>query len=137
MIHPVLYGLGVDQNWNVFAPDPRRNVLDLEARVKYADGSSDVWHVPRGNALIGTYWDYRWGKWMEYAAQNSNPVLWAPVAEYVARRRRDRNPVFVTLVRRWYTLPPPGEVRTRPRWHSYAFYRFPVTNQLLAKWAGE
>ena len=39
---PYIRATGLNQNWGVFSPDPRRNTLFLVARVRYADGSEEV-----------------------------------------------------------------------------------------------
>jgi hypothetical protein len=132
--HPLVYALGLDQNWNVFAPDPRRQVFDLQATVRYADGSLETWQPPSGGALVGAYWDYRWRKWLENVTQDQNAVIWKPAALYVAWTRREQHPVSVTLVRSWYDLPPPGHVRDAPNWKSYDFYIMPVYATQLRQW---
>ena len=106
-----LNATGLDQVWAVFAPDPRRLVLGMEARIRYADGTRHVWDIPRGNDVIDSYWDYRWQKWMENVIVDaSRNRLARRTAEFVARRERERGkrPVRVTLVRRWRDLRPPG-----------------------------
>ena len=76
---PFLGATGLDQNWRVFAPDPRQTSLRLEARVRYANGSSAVWRPPTGDDLVGAYWDYRWAKWLENVTQDANrEVLGSP-----------------------------------------------------------
>ena len=47
---PYVRATGLNQNWGVFAPDPRRHTLELYARVRYADGSEEVVALPRGDA---------------------------------------------------------------------------------------
>ena len=123
---PYLNAVGLDQNWRVFAADPRHVSLDLRARVSYADGTSGVWRLPRGSAVLGNYWDYRWRKWMENAVQESRrDQLWRPAALFVARqeRRRGRRPVKVTLIRRTRPLYPPGAPGPdRGRWEARPYY---------------
>ncbi|MGH2950625.1 MAG: hypothetical protein ACRDKX_01095, partial [Solirubrobacterales bacterium] len=55
---PVLNAAGLDQRWDLFAPDPRRASLDLAARITHADGSTESWSLPRGDALLGAYSGY-------------------------------------------------------------------------------
>jgi uncharacterized protein DUF5819 len=124
--HHMLYGLGLDQNWNLFAPDPRRQTIALEARIVYADGSREVWRPPSGGALVGAYWDYRWRKWYEQVTQSGTDAIWTDAARYVARTHAARRPVRVSLVSRWYDLPPPGHVSDAPVWHSRTFFTLPI-----------
>src|SRR5688500_7276572 len=50
---PYLDATGLHQNWNLFAPDPRRSTLQLEARITFDDGSTTVWHPPTGDPVVG------------------------------------------------------------------------------------
>jgi hypothetical protein len=123
-----LEATGLDQNWRVFAPNPRQTSLRLEARVRYDDGSVAVWRPPSGGDLVGAYWDYRWRKWLENVTQDAHKdVLWTPTARFVAAEmaRDGRPPREVTLVRSWQDLRPPGTAGPdRAPWKSYAFYTF-------------
>ncbi len=108
---PYLNALGLDQNWALFAPDPRRVVIDVSALVSYEDGARRIWRFPHDGALVGTYRDYRWRKWAEnlidpaYAA-----ALWRPAALWAAaREQRPAHQVTeVQLVERYHTIAPPG-----------------------------
>ena len=125
-LEPYVRATGLDQNWGVFAPDPRRQSVDLLARVTYADGTRGTWRVPRGNDIVGAYWDYHWLKWMEWTISDANNHLWEPAAAFIAReeRARGREPVQIELVRRWSDLAPPG---ARPRsspWQEATFYSY-------------
>lgn len=122
-VDPVARALGMDQSWSVFA-DPYRIKVIVEVRIRYRNGGTGRWTVPRGDPLIGANWDYRWRKWEEELRQDRYSNLWRPAAEYVARREREqgRDPVRVTLVRRWYDLEPPGPGPDRGPWQQFAFY---------------
>jgi hypothetical protein len=123
VLGPYVRAVGLDQNWGVFAPDPRRTTLDFRARVQFADGTTEMWRVPRGGDLFGAYWDYRWLKWMEWATMDVHRQLWAPAADFIARDIADgRRPTRIQLIRRWYELPPPGSDRPRSSWQVFTFY---------------
>lgn len=124
LAQPYANAVGLDQDWAVFAPDPRRVVIGVEARVTFADGSSRLWEPPRSNSVIGPYWDYRWMKYMEIVRQDVRRQLWPDLAAYVARHERgSRRPVRVELTRRWYELfPPGGQGPLRSPWKSYTFF---------------
>lgn len=121
---PYVLATGLDQNWGVFSPDPRRQSLDLVARVRYADGGRETLRIPRGDPVVGSYWDYRWWKWVEWATTDAHQHLWEPTAVWFARRARagGGEPVTVTLVRRWYDVLPPGTGPSRTGWREYAYY---------------
>lgn len=125
---PYVRAAGLDQNWGVFSPDPRRHSLEVVARVRYADGTEQTLSVPRGGRLAGGYWDYRWRKWAEWTSTDSHDFLWGPAAAWFARRARVEggHPVRVTLVRRWQETLPPGAGPSRGDWHEYAYYTYEV-----------
>jgi hypothetical protein len=106
-LKPVVNAAGLDQTWAVFAPDPPRQEIELEARIAYADGTERTWRVPTGNALLGAYRDYRWLKWAEWMTSGSRVLLLKPAAAWIARQERlaGRRPVSVTLVRQVSDLP--------------------------------
>jgi hypothetical protein len=126
---PYIRATGLNQNWGVFSPDPRRHSMFLFARVRYADGSEELLSPPRGGRLVGGYWDYRWRKWAEWASTDEHSDLWEPAAGWFARRARaqGREPVTVTLVRRWRDLLPPGPGPSRGEWQEYPFYTYEVS----------
>ncbi len=131
--HPYLYGVALDQSWGVFSPDPRRETIQVTARLNYQDGSMSFWRVPRRNAVTGEYTDYRWLKWSEYVIQPSYSDLWRPTALYVARKFATASsaPVRVTLINSWYPLPPPGNAETRPPISDRTFYSLRITRAML------
>ena len=123
---PYVRATGLDQNWGVFAPNPRQQNLELIARVQYADGTRRTWRLPSGNALFGAYWDYRWRKWMEWTTNDAYSHLRDPAAQYILRQERKagRSPVQVELIRRTSDLTAPG---FRPRqlpWRSERFHSY-------------
>jgi hypothetical protein len=124
VVRPYVTALGLEQNWGVFAPDPRRESLELVARVEYADGTERTLEVPRGDPFVGEYWDYRWRKWYEWARADAYQNLWDPGARWFARVAADEGgtPVRVTLVRRWRESLPPGPGPARSEWHEFAYY---------------
>lgn len=122
---PYLNALGVDQGWALFAPDPRREVIDLHGVVTFDDGSSSTWRFPHNGPLIGTYRDYRWRKWMENAISAENAAaLWKPAALWAATQtaRPGRRAVNVRLVRSFAPLTPPGHRLSQLPGHEEAFY---------------
>lgn len=126
---PYLNAVGLDQSWALFAPDPRRSVIDLQAVVTFDDGSTATWRFPHNGAFLGTYRDYRWRKWAENTINDANSrLLWRPAALWAAARvgRHGHRQVSVTLLRRWFNLNPPGARPNHGPWMSYAFYTVPL-----------
>jgi hypothetical protein len=124
-LNPLVNATGLDQTWAVFAPDPPRQELELEARIVYDDGTQRTWRVPTGDPVVGGYRDYRWLKWAEWMTSGAHVVLWQPAAAWIARREQaaGRRPVSVSLVRQVFDLPIGGD-RAPPV--PVEFYTYPV-----------
>jgi len=133
VVEPVRDGLGLDQDWSVFAPEPRRETFALDARITYSDGTTGTWTVPTGDPFIAEYRIYHWQKWAEYARSDSKPILWEPFAAWVARTHdtATRHPLEVTLVRRWFELYGPGAHPNHGPWNEYAYFSLKVTPAVL------
>jgi hypothetical protein len=134
IVQPVRDGLGLDQTWSVFAPEPRSQTFALEARISYSDGTFETWHVPTGDPFLAEYRTYHWQKWSESARSDDQAlVLWKPFAVWIARTHDlpTVHPTKVTLVRRWFDLFPPGSHPTRGPWHEYAYLTLRVTPTIL------
>jgi len=115
---PYLNATGLDQDWNLFAPDPRRVSLGLEARVTYADGSVERWRAPQRGALLGAYSGYRWRRLAESTIlHGGDEALARRIATWIARERQGgrQRPLYVQLVMRYARLPPPGPQAGRPQ----------------------
>ncbi len=113
-----LFGVtGLDQGWRLFAPNPRREQIDLSARVEFSDGSATVWRVPRGRDALGGLRDYRWRKWLEHVVVTPDAALSRRTGRYLARTLASdaRRPVRVIVTRRWAAMPAFGTT-TRLRW---------------------
>lgn len=122
---PYLNALGLDQNWAIFAPDPRRVVIDTSAMVAFEDGVTARWRFPHDGALVGTYRDYRWRKWDENLINPANSAaLRRPAALWAARQeaRPGHRVTRVTLVERFAPLAPPGMEPSVGRTAEQVFY---------------
>lgn len=129
VVRPYITALSLEQNWGVFAPDPRRETLDFFARVRYADGTEEDVRMPTGGSFVGAYWDYHWWKWVESMTAGQRDGLWKPAAVWFARRATTdgRQPVRVQLVRRSYDIFPPGPGPSHGEWRESVFYTLRVT----------
>ena len=118
LAEPYVTATGLDQAWDVFAPDPYRYSFRLLARITYADGSTGTWAPPRGGALIGKYWDYRWVKWSEWTLAGRHPSMCNGTATYIANLEADegRTPVKIDLVSRTRDNQPPGAAEPHGDW---------------------
>jgi hypothetical protein len=108
---PLLRATALDQDWGVFAPDPRPTLLHLDVTLRYRDGSTRRWTPPRGGALVGSLRDYRWRKWAETVVGRWNTSLAPLTGRYVARTSRPGavEAIVERRVRRLHGLgEPPG-----------------------------
>jgi hypothetical protein len=123
---PVRSATGLTQNWQVYSP-PRTLSAYVDARVDYADGTSSVYSIP-GRRGVGAFVDYRWQKYEEAIRPDSGKSLWAGYAEYVADRARaqGKDPVRVTLIRRFANTLSPGPGPPREPWHEYTMFTMAV-----------
>jgi hypothetical protein len=123
---PIRSATGLNQNWRVYSP-PRDISAYVEARVDYSDGTASVYSIP-DRPGIGTLVDYRWQKYMEVIRPDAGEPYWPAFAEYVANRARaeGRDPVHVTVIRRWADTLPPGPGPERGPWHEYTMYAMGV-----------
>jgi hypothetical protein len=128
---PYVYVTGVDQGWDVFSPNPRRDTVALVAQIHYVDGSVDTWTIPRGGSLFGAYWDYRWRKWVELLVEGFAPKeVWKPAAEWIARTQADPHKMAteVELVSRVSKLASPGVKPTHTGFFTNIFYTLRLEN---------
>ena len=102
------------QNWNMFAPNPIRSDIWVEARIEYDTGESRTISFARGSRL--PQWDRvlaeRFRKYVEVAHQEQNAFLWPSLALYIANSHYAINsdiPVKVSLFRHTRFPPSPGE----------------------------
>jgi hypothetical protein len=126
LVAPVTVALGLDQDWRIFAPEPRREGLRIEATTLWADGSRTAWRVPDRDPVVGAYSDYRWRKWLENAGDDRlGQWLWPRAARYLARTQRAPRrglPVEIRLFRYTRPVPPPG-TSASPPWSGGEVYR--------------
>ncbi len=119
---PIRSATGLNQNWRVYSP-PRMLSAYVEARVDYSDGTSSIDSIP-GRRGLGEFIGCRWQKYEEAIRPDIGEPYWADYAEYVADRARaqGKDPVRVTLIRRWADTLPPGPGPERGPWHAYTMY---------------
>ena len=95
---PAIDATGLVQVWGVFAPDPRRTIVAMEGRVRFADGSTETWREPTGSPFVDAYSLAHWRKYVEFTIRDDYAgVLWEPTAAWIAKEsaRGGRSPVEV------------------------------------------
>lgn len=117
----VLYPIGLDQDWALFAPDPRAFSVGVYARIMYADGRERIRVPPHNGRVLAPYRSYRWQKYVERLRADDYASLWEPTARWIAR---DAGPgvTKVVLVRTFRDAVVPGSGEARVPRGEYAFY---------------
>ena len=120
---PYLNALGLDQNWAIFAPNPRNPIVFVETHIDYADGTSAV-RPSRPSPGLAAYRDYRWHKFAEQMRLDRHADVWPAFARFVVERERaaGRGPARVTLVRRVSEMLPPGPGPENGPWIEERFF---------------
>jgi hypothetical protein len=123
----VLYPIGLDQDWALFAPDPRTFSVGVYARITYADGRQRVRVPPHNGHLLAPYRTYRWQKYVERLRADDYSSLWEPTARWIAR---DAGPgvTKVVLVRTFREAVVPGTGKKRVAPGEFAFYTLDLTS---------
>lgn len=119
VVEPIVNAAGLDQRWNLFAPDPPKRTFEVLARIEYANGSLVLWRSPRND---------RWRKWMGVIRGEGNRRLWEPTAAWIAEHHDSggRRTVRVDLIVRAQNLPAPGSGGTELPWQEELFYTYDV-----------
>lgn len=118
----ILLPVGLDQDWSVFAPDPRMFTVGVYAVVTRADGSTVVWAPPAKGKFLAPYRTYRWQKYVERLRADDHAYLWADAARAIARDVGG-DVRKVALVRLFRDSVEPGTGGPRPPLQRYTFYR--------------
>jgi len=120
-LQPIAAVAGLDQVWQMYAPEPIRQLETVEVHVTLADGADRIWTIHRGDLILGPFAWYRWQKLKEQAVRE--PGIRAGIARWVVGQltrpgeRVDR----VRMTLRTVSLPPPGRNET-PQVHLTNLY---------------
>lgn len=117
----VMLPLGLDQDWALFAPDPRSFSVGFYARVTTIDGRERLWFPPTEGVLLAPYRSYRWQKFDERVRADDYAGLWEPTARWVAGQHGP-DVQKVVLVRTFRDALVPGTQGPRVARGSYDFY---------------
>ncbi len=113
---------GLHQSWGVFAPNPRGISIYVDVVVDDADGSADLWTIADESDMSDVRRS-RWQKFGSYLRLDDRAALWEPFGRFAAERARahGRQPIRVTLIRRWSETLPPGTGPDRGPERSFTF----------------
>lgn len=104
---PVGTGLGLDQNWGVFAPNPPGQTETVTVDITMSDGSVEQWKFPRAD-VVDQFAAYRWRTVKERLVRVTS--LRADFCHWVIRHavKPSAKPVQVQMILRTEQLLPPG-----------------------------
>jgi hypothetical protein len=108
------------QNWSMFAPEPCTIIIFVRAEVKYNNGETKFWDLPRPEKMsfVTKMFKERYRKWAADNMRNDDhKFMWEPAARYVARvspQTASVYPVEVSLWRIWTNIEKPKEINGKP-----------------------
>jgi hypothetical protein len=117
----VLFPIGLDQDWALFAPDPRAFSVGVYARITYTDGHQRRYVPPHNGHLLAPYRTYRWQKYVERLRADDFSSLWEPTARWIADKSGP-GVTRVALVRTFRDAVAPGNSMHRDPRHEFVFY---------------
>ncbi len=118
---PGVQALALEQDWALFAPDPRGYGVGVSATLTYADGRTRRWEPPHNGHVVTPYRTYRWQKYVERVRADDYRALWEPTAQWLAREYGP-GVVKVVLTRTFRDVAVPGSGLGRPRTGTFDFY---------------
>lgn len=80
---------GMNQGWEVFAPNPPRTHVVMTARITFDDGSETTFGFPEGEPILGAYREYRWRKWERRLRLSKNSGFRAATTDWIAGTHSD------------------------------------------------
>jgi hypothetical protein len=113
VVNPVVQALGMEQYWQLFAPNPRNETLALSAAISFADGRTEVVRPPHNGIFVSPYRNYRWQKLVENLCLDNNKVLLESASLWFARQAGPGvRMVELTCTTQW--AEPPGSTAAQP-----------------------
>jgi hypothetical protein len=111
-LEPLATTSGLEQVWQMYAPDPVHRLEILEVHVTMADGSDRVWSFNEGDRVLGPFHWYHWQKLKEQAIRQPDirPGLSMWVVQHLTMPG-DRT-VHVQMLFRSKEFAPPGKATT-------------------------
>ena len=118
----VVQAVGLEQDWGLFAPDPRDASVGVVATITYGDGRTERWVPPDFGHVLAPYRTYRWQKFVERLRADDYRGMWDPFARWVAR---EHGPGVrrVVLTRTFRPVRRPGDPGPRPPVQRFDYHR--------------
>jgi len=117
----LVQAVGLEQDWALFAPDPRSYSVGVYATITHRGGRTEVWVPPHNGLLLAPYRTYRWQKYVERLRADDYSNLWEPTARWIAREH-GTDVTRVVLTRTFQEAQVPGTKGPRAAKGTYDFY---------------
>jgi hypothetical protein len=117
----VVQSLGLEQDWALFAPNPRSYSVGVYATITHRGGRVETWVPPHNGLLLAPYRTYRWQKYVERLRGDDYSGLWEPTARWIAREHGS-DVTKVVLTRTFQEAKVPGAKGPRPALGRFDFY---------------
>jgi hypothetical protein len=118
----LVQGLALEQDWALFAPDPRSYSVGVYATITHRDGRVEKWVPPHNGLLLSPYRNYRWQKYVERLRGDDYGNLWEPTARWLAREHGGSDVTKVVLTRTFQEAKVPGTNGPRAALGRFDFY---------------
>lgn len=127
-LEPIAEVAGLDQTWQMYAPDPIRKLEYLDIHVTMADGTDRVWNFHKGDPILGPFSWYHLQKIKEQAIRQRD--IRAGLARWAVGQvtQPGEHPIRVQMVFRSEDLSPPGQ-DTNNGWHTEILYDETLSSQ--------
>jgi hypothetical protein len=108
-LEPVAAAIGLDQRWQMYAPDPIRRLEFVDVHVTMSDGTDRVWSMREDHPVIGQFSWYHWQKLKEQVIRQEG--IRAGISHWVVRQvtTASEYPVHVQMIFRAQDNPAPGQ----------------------------
>lgn len=121
VVDPIIQAVGLEQDWSLFAPNPRSFGVGVYATVTYRDGRVKKLVTPHNGLFLSPYRTYRWQKFDERVRADAYAGLWEPTARWFAKKAGG-DVVKVVLTRTFREVTVPGDPTPRPPQQHHDFY---------------
>lgn len=113
-LRPVAAPAGLQQNWQMYAPEPISALETVQIRIRMADGSDRTWNWQPGDKVLGPFTWYRWQKLKEQVVRS--PQSRAGLVRWVVREMTTpaERPVHAAMLLLVQPLAPPGKTTRTP-----------------------
>lgn len=117
----IVQPVGLEQDWGLFAPEPRGSSVSMFATITHRDGRTERWEPPEGGLFLAPYRTYRWQKFVERLRADDYERMWNPTARWIARQAGP-GVTRVVLTRRFRPVVVPGEDGPRPAAELFSYF---------------